>query len=607
MLSRYNPIDIESALHSTTVTLPFPPASDRAAWTAVRQLIGEERAAGIVAQAETDLHTPLPPLPATVYLEFLRSGQREGYQVPQHKRRTILCNLVLAECLEGQGRFLDAVLDSAWAMCEESSWALPAHQRTLTDMERPHIDLGAAMAALQMAEVDALLGDQLDPLLGKRIRYEVDLRCFTPYLTRHDHWWLNNIEVRKVNNWTAVCNAGVVGAALYLEKDLSRLAEMIARAARSLDDYLLTFDQDGGSSEGPGYWSYGFGYYTILGQLVEQRTAGKIALMGEEIVRKAAQFPLRTMLSQGVYVNFSDCDRNIHFIAAHLEYLARRLDLPDLSRLARVQPHEGRRLDEITWGLRDLFWRPAPEVTESFTPARQDWFPQMMWMLARKDPADPNALVLAAKGGHNNEMHNQNDVGNFIVHVNGETLIPDIGRGRYTKAYFGPERYRHFVNSSRGHSVPRPNGTEQLPGEQYAAVLLEHCSNADFDRLALELKGAYPPEAGLVSLQRTLTLHRTTPRGWVEMLDEVEFATKDGQCESVLTTFAPVEIGAGTVLICGDQGQLRVSFDPAGVNVRVETEPQVDLGIGPADVNCIIFAFNRPTRQGAIHLRIEPV
>ena len=163
-----------------------------------------------------------------------------------------------------------------------------------------------------------------------------------------------------------------------------------------MDDYLETFDQDGGSSEGPGYWSYGFGYYSILGQLVEQRTAGKIALMGEEVVRKAAQFPLRTMLGPGVYVNFSDCDRNIHFICAHLEYLAQRFNLPDLSRLARVQPREGRRLDEITWGLRDLFWRPAAETAGDFVPARQDWFPQMMWMLARMDPADPNG---AGAGG----------------------------------------------------------------------------------------------------------------------------------------------------------------------------------------------------------------
>ena len=313
------------------------------------------------------------------------------------------------------------------------------------------------------------------------------------------------------------------------------------------------------------------------------------------------------MLGPGVYVNFSDCDRNIHFIAAQLKYLAQRLDLPDLSRLAAEQPREGRRLDELTWGLRDLFWRPGPASFAGFVPTRQDWFPQMMWMLARFDPADPHALVLAAKGGHNNEMHNQNDVGNFIVHVNGETLIADLGRGRYTKAYFGPQRYQHFVNSSRGHSVPRPNGSEQLPGESYAAVLLDHTSNSQADSLALELRAAYPPEADLAGLRRTLTLHRAAPRGWVELLDEVRFATRPGQCESVLTTFAPVSVEAAAVVIRGEQGALRVSFDPAVLSVRVETEPQVDLGLGPADVHCVIFAFRQPLQQGAIRLRIEPI
>ena len=54
---------------------------------------------------------------------------------------------------------------------------------------------------------------------------------------------------RPVNNWTAVCNAGVAGAAIYLEPDAARLAEILARAARSLDDYLSTFDEDGGSTK----------------------------------------------------------------------------------------------------------------------------------------------------------------------------------------------------------------------------------------------------------------------------------------------------------------------------------------------------------------------
>ncbi len=54
----------------------------------------------------------------------------------------MMTNLALAECLEGQGRFLDPLLNMVWAILEESSWSLPAHQIVSTDMTRHHIDLG---------------------------------------------------------------------------------------------------------------------------------------------------------------------------------------------------------------------------------------------------------------------------------------------------------------------------------------------------------------------------------------------------------------------------------------------------------------------------------
>ena len=78
------------------------------------------------------------------------------------------------------------VINVVWAILEESSWSLPAHQIALTDMSRHHIDLGVAGTAIDLAELDLVLGAQLDPLVGKRIRYEIDQRCFTPYLMRHD-------------------------------------------------------------------------------------------------------------------------------------------------------------------------------------------------------------------------------------------------------------------------------------------------------------------------------------------------------------------------------------------------------------------------------------
>jgi hypothetical protein len=497
--------------------------------------------------------------------------------------------LVLAECLEDRGRFLDPILDLAWATCEESSWVYPAHQRVLTDVERPVVDLGVAITALDLAECDHLVGSRLDTALGKRIRDEIERRCLTPFLTRHDFHWLHNTELRRVNNWTAVCVGGVVGAAAYLEPDPVRLAELVARGLRSLDDYLDTFDRDGGSSEGPGYWSFGFGYYVVLAHLLKARTSGRLDMLDAPLLRDVARYPARTLLSPGKFVNFSDCDRDVRLIVPLLAHLG-------LDGLANAQGPASRER-QLTWGLRSLFWRPDPSAR--LLPAERDFFGEMHWLIARIDPADPDALVLAAKGGHNAEMHNQNDVGALIVHIGGESVVADLGRGRYTRAYFGPDRYTHLVNASSGHSVPVVNGHGQPAGREYAAELV----GQDGDGLALELRGAYPAEADLASLRRTVALHREG-RGWVSLEDEVRFASRPGRLESPLMTFSDVVLSDDAVVL---DGRLRVSYDVESVEVRVEEIPDVDLAEGPVDVRRVVFALRSPVTEGAIRLRMVPL
>jgi hypothetical protein len=197
-------------------------------------------------------------------------------------------------------------------------------------------------------------------------------------------------------------------------------------------------------------------------------------------------------------------------------------------------------------------------------------------------------------------------VGNVIVHTDGESVISDIGRGRYTKAYFGSQRYEHIANSSRGHSVPVPNGQEQLPGGKHGARLLEHEAAAHADLASFELRHAYPPEADLDSLQRTVVLRRDEPDASVELTDEVRFATGPGTFESVLTTFGEADVSRDSVLLRGVRGILRIYFDPEVVEPRVETLEDVDLAEGPAVVRRVVFAFPEPAREGSIRLRIEP-
>ncbi len=604
MLNPYSPLELERILREENPAGPLPKATDRAAWEEIARRNGPEETGRRIAEAEKFAAQPVPALPASLFLEYKRTGERTGYETPCHERRNRLMALAIGECLEGQGRFLDTVLDTAWAICEESAWNYPAHISELPDPAFPQLDLLTGITTLLLAETDYLLGGQLEPRLGERLRYEVDRRAFTPFLTRHDSWWLFAPPGRAAN-WTGVCTGGIASAAVYLEKDPARLADILDLASRSLDHYLASFGSDGGSSEGPGYWSFGFSFFTLLAHLTEQRTNGRLNFFRDPQVEKAARFPLRTRLSPQNYLNFSDCDREVSLMTAHLAFLAERLNIPGLKALhPAVDGASGRH--SPGWGLRAVAWKEdaAGEVVPD-VPAAHEWFGDLQWMIARQNPADQDGLVLAGKGGHNGEMHNQNDVGSFIVHYKRESLIAELGRGRYTRAYFGPERYTHFVTSSLGHSVPVVNGQGQLFGRQYRASVVEHTATPALDRLILELKEAYPAEAGLESLKRSLSLYRA--EGRVELVDAAEFPGESGQLESVLLTFGQAEVGPEAVEIRGEQAVLRIDFNPAIVRASVETVRDVDLASGPTDIRRIIFAPVKAGKTAEIRLSIRPV
>ena len=618
MLSKYTAEVVEDALRASSPGPVFPPASDREAWGKLAEELGSERVGQITAGAEKVAGEPMPALSASLYQSYFRTGQFEIYQDPCYRRRAMLADLVLAECFAGRGRFIEQILDLAWAICEESSWVTPGGLRpippseeipTLPDVETPTVTLRSSHTAIDLAELDGLLGAKLHPAFGKRIRYEVKHRIFVPYMKHEHYWWLRNRPGRTTNNWNSICNGSVVCAAVYLESDLQRLSQIIARAAASMDHYLDSFDVDGGCEEGVNYWMHGFARFVMAAQLLEHRTQGRIDLLDDERVSKIARFPLRAMLSPDKYVSFSDCPREPEMSAGMLAYLGERMKEPGLIWLAQREPKEksGEERQGLAWQLRNLFWRPPAEAVGEFRPARCDWFGGMIWMISRCNPTDPDALVLAVKGGHNNENHNHHDVGSFIVHVKGESVITDVGSGRYTLAYWGDDRYKYFATSSFGHSVPVVNGHLQQNGEEYRAEVLEQLSDNLVDRLVLEIRQAYPAEADLASLRRTAALHRDKAGPWVEMVDDFQFKSGPGKLQSVLVTFGQAKIEDGSAIIQGLKGTLRVKFDPDKVKPRVEEIKDIDLEGGRTDARRVVFTLAEARQEGVISLRIEAV
>jgi hypothetical protein len=597
-MRRFNPYQIQQILERAEWKPNLVPASDRAWWEKTRARTNPALISELLPEADLARTEPPVFMPASVYLKFRETGDRKQYEALVHSRGNGLAALTLAECLTGEGKYLTALQDYIWAICEQSTWSYPAHLRDLPDPQDPYIDLGVAMTGLALSDVFVLLGGRFDPGVQRRIRTELDFRLWSPYLAHNDFHWQGNWLDRSVGNWTAVCTAGVVGSAINMNLEPEKLSRVVDRGLRSLEEYLETFDPDGGSSEGPGYWDYGFGYFSIIAQLLAHRTDGWIDLFENPQVREIAQFPLRTRLCPGHYVSFSDCSLDVQMEPALLELLAQRLDLPELRGLAPDSDHPRAGIRGLTWLIRDLHWRETRSAEGPELP-NHVWFSGLHWMISRDQAS---GLVLAIKGGNNQELHNQNDVGSMIVHIDGESLITDPGRGTYTRQYFGPERYTYLVNNSRGHSVPVVAGFDQPAGREFAASVVDHEHSAERDSLGLELTAAYPKEAGLTSLRRTAVLDRTVHT--ISLTDTFAFAEQPKRFESVLISLATIEPGNDHVVIRGEKHALRVGFDPVAVRFILDTVSNVDLAGGPTDLYRLVFSPVEPVQQGEIRLTI---
>ena len=73
----------------------FPVATDREAW----ESLPAEVKKSIIEQGDEALDFSWPGLPASLYLEFSRIGNRSNYEAVYFERRRKLASLVLAEAL----------------------------------------------------------------------------------------------------------------------------------------------------------------------------------------------------------------------------------------------------------------------------------------------------------------------------------------------------------------------------------------------------------------------------------------------------------------------------------------------------------------------------
>ncbi len=551
-----------------------------------------------ILEGENLMQTEWQPLPASVLLDYVRNGNRSRFEALSFGRREKLANLVLAELFERKGRFMDQILNGVWAICEESFWGVPAHiglQRRgpgLPDVTEPAIDLFAAETASLLAWTYYLIGSELEkisPLVTERIELEINRRILTPFLEREDWGWMGfqyrqrKGYVRPVNNWNPWINSNVLMAALIMEKDETRRLQLIHKVMNSVDNFIEPYPADGGCDEGPSYWTRaGASLFDCL-ELLYSASNGAIDFYGESLIQEMARYIYRTYIGFDYFTNFADAPARMQIEPTVVFRFGKAIGDVKMQAFAAQIAQKQNFGDHPIKGsfgclnrqLPALFTIEELKATPDGEPFMRDvWFSEIQVMIARSKASKKDGFYLAAKGGHNDESHNHNDVGNFMVYLNGLPVLIDAGAATYTAKTFSRDRYLLWNNQSAYHNLPTINGVMQKEGRQFAAEKVNYQQNNRQASLSLELAKTYPSEAFVKSWQRKITLNR----------DENILLQEKYQLEkfiqpftlSLMTSVKPTIAKPGKINLPVEAANVSITYDPGRFEASFENVELTD-------------------------------
>jgi len=583
---KYPPAVLRQVILSVDSWHPFPRAEERESWGQLPLAVRE----GHIRAAEQHLGTEWPTPKASVFLDFVRNGDRSRFQKISFDRRAMLAALVLGECMEGRGRFLDDILNGVWTICEETYWGVPAHVGAqkqgpgLPDVSEPTVDLFAAETGMLLAWVHYLMGNKLgeiSPLIPERIRWEVRRRILEVNLLRDDFWWMG-FSGGEVNNWNPWICSNWLAAALLLEDDAGRRTASVHKILRCLDNFLNSYPADGGCDEGPGYWGRAGGSLFDCLELLHSASAGRIDEFGRPLIKEIGRYIYRAHIFDRYFINFADAAARLNGEGPLIYRYGKRIQDPAMmdfgASLARQQELGkgaiagsfgvlGRVLPTL-FGLEEL-----QTISPGFPLLRDVWLPDLQVMAARSVAGSAEGLYVAAKGGHNGESHNHNDVGNFIVYADGFPALIDVGVETYTAKTFSRRRYEIWTMQSAYHNLPTINGIMQQEGGAFRAADVQYRADDRQAVFDLEIAGAYPGEAGVKSWRRTITLIRGK-----EVILRDRYALENASRPITLTLMSwlrPELVGTGVIRLDTPDSQNRagavlIRFEDDDLHVELE-------------------------------------
>lgn len=267
----------------------------------------------------------------------------------------------------------------------------------------------------------------------------------------------------RVNNWNAVCSAGmIVGALCLLDQDRDVLVTEIAEslniadaAAWLISDNIYNlvkygmdcYAPEGAYNEGPGYWNYGTNNFFELCMALDSAAGHNYGLMNCWGIDQTCYYALHTESSDYNTFNYHDGSMGTQTTDMFF-YVASYFGDSLLSDVRRIHLQNGK-----TPTIFDLMYLPYGESEES--ELELDYIAKTLDLYAARSSWEPGAMYVAMMGGDNLVTHGQLDAGSFVYHNMGVVWFYDLGTENYNAYNFWvePHRYRYYVMKPEGNNT----------------------------------------------------------------------------------------------------------------------------------------------------------
>ncbi len=234
------------------------------------------------------------------------------------------------------------------------------------------------------------------------------------------------------------------------------------------------------------------------------------------------------------------------------------------------------------------------------------WLPDTEIAGARDQAGSEKGFFFAAKGGHNDESHNHNDLGTCVLYYNGNPCLIDIGRENYTAKTFSSRRYEIWTMQSQYHNLPKINGTDQKEGRQYVAKNTTFSADAGKAVFSTDISQAYTEEAGVEEWVRSYRLDRGKK---FTVSDHYVLRTtgSDPTTLNFITSGKVTEVAPGKLGLKGDEYYLEMKYNPKSVSPLLEGLEVTDTTLKrywPEGLTRIVFTVLNPGLKGNNQIEI---